>query len=67
MPLFHAVCRHFVRILVAASLVLATLPVLAQQAYTVAVVGDGRSDRLARQQQLYVDELLALDLEWLSD
>lgn len=60
MPLFQAVCRHFVRILVAASLVFAALPVLAQQTYTVAVVGDGRSDRLARQQQQYVDELLAL-------
>jgi outer membrane protein TolC/vacuolar-type H+-ATPase subunit F/Vma7 len=41
-------------------LMLLAVPVMAQQQFVVAVVGDGPSDRLASQQQTYVDELLAL-------
>ncbi|MBT8083012.1 MAG: hypothetical protein KJO56_11355, partial [Gammaproteobacteria bacterium] len=46
--------------LVAAILLLSVVPAAAQQGFTVAVVGDGPSDRLSEQHQLYVDELLVL-------
>lgn len=46
--------------LVAAIVLFAMAPAMGQQEYTVAVVGDGPSDRLANLQQRYVDELLVL-------
>ena len=47
-------------VLVAAVLLCAMVPAMAQQEFTIAVVGDGPSDRLSEQHQLYVDELLVL-------
>jgi len=39
---------------------LLAVPVAAQQQFVVAVVGDGASNRLAEQQRVFIDELLAL-------
>ena len=46
--------------LVVLFLMLVAAPVLAQQQFVVAVVADGSSNRLAGQDQIYIDELLAL-------
>jgi len=41
-------------------LMILAMPVFAQEQVVVAVVGDGPSNRLAGQEQIYIDELLAL-------
>jgi outer membrane protein len=48
------------RILFLSTLLLLTLPAVAQQTVVVGVVDDGPSDRLVGQQQKYINELLAL-------
>jgi outer membrane protein TolC len=47
-------------ILVSVVLLLLAFPLMAQERFVVAVVGDGPSDRFELQNQQYIDELLAL-------
>jgi outer membrane protein TolC len=48
------------RVLVSVVLLLLPFPLMAQERFVVAVVGDGPSDRFELQHQQYIDELLAL-------
>ena len=50
----------FIRIVAFLILSVCTTPLLAQQDVVVAVVRDAQTDRLAAEQQKYIDELLAL-------
>lgn len=52
--------QAYFRCVIAATLLLAVLPTLAQNSVVVAVISDGEADRLLAQQQKYANELLAL-------
>ena len=60
MSLSETASRCCKRLIIAVLFVFSASAALAQQRVTIAVVEDGSADRMADQQQVYVDELLAL-------